>query len=55
MKLGMPAGMASVVLQTQAFITMLLAAAFLHEAAALAMDGLAHRSCRAAADRYSPW
>ena len=31
MKLGMPAGMASVVLQTQAFITMLLAAAFLHE------------------------
>ena len=31
MKLGMPAGMASVVLQTQAFITMLLAAAFLQE------------------------
>ena len=31
MKLGMPAGMASVVLQTQAFITMLLAAVFLHE------------------------
>ena len=28
MKLGMPAGMASVVLQTQAFITMLLAAAY---------------------------
>lgn len=31
MKLGMPAGMASVVLQTQAFITMLMAAAFLQE------------------------
>lgn len=31
MKLGMPAGMASVVLQTQAFITMLLAAAMLGE------------------------
>ncbi|GGH49741.1 O-acetylserine/cysteine exporter [Comamonas phosphati] len=31
MKLGMPAGMASVVLQTQAFITMLLAAAMLDE------------------------
>lgn len=31
MKLGMPAGMASVVLQTQAFITMLMAAAFLNE------------------------
>ncbi|MFT3814252.1 MAG: EamA family transporter [Acidovorax sp.] len=31
MKLGMPAGMASVVLQTQAFITMLLAAALLGE------------------------
>lgn len=31
MKLGMPAGMASVVLQTQAFITMLLAAVFLGE------------------------
>ena len=31
MKLGMPAGMASVVLQTQAFVTMLLAAAFLRE------------------------
>lgn len=30
-EVGMPAGMASVVLQTQAFITMLLAAAFLHE------------------------
>ena len=31
MKLGMPAGMASVVLQVQAFITMLLAAAFMGE------------------------
>ena len=31
MKMGMPAGMASVVLQTQAFITMLLAAVFLGE------------------------
>lgn len=31
MKLGMPAGMASVVLQTQAFITMLMAAALLGE------------------------
>lgn len=31
MQLGMPAGMASVVLQTQAFITMLLAAGFLGE------------------------
>lgn len=31
MKLGMPAGMSSVVLQTQAFITMLMAAAFLGE------------------------
>ncbi|WP_441529264.1 EamA family transporter [Comamonas terrae] len=31
MKLGMPAGMASVVLQTQAFITMLMAAAMLGE------------------------
>ena len=31
MKLGMPAGMASVVLQTQAFLTMLLAAALLGE------------------------
>lgn len=31
MKLGMPAGMASVVLQTQAFITLLLAAVFLQE------------------------
>ncbi len=31
MRLGMPAGMASVVLQTQAFITMLLAAALLAE------------------------
>lgn len=31
MKLGMPAGMASVVLQTQAFVTMLLAAALLGE------------------------
>lgn len=31
MQLGMPAGMASVVLQTQAFITLLLAAAFLRE------------------------
>lgn len=31
MQMGMPAGMASVVLQTQAFITMLMAAAFLGE------------------------
>ena len=31
MRLGMPAGMASVVLQTQAFITLLLAAAFMGE------------------------
>lgn len=31
MQLGMPAGMASVVLQTQAFITLLMAAALLHE------------------------
>ncbi|WP_455556377.1 EamA family transporter [Comamonas sp.] len=31
MQLGMPAGMASVVLQTQAFITLLMAAAFLRE------------------------
>ena len=31
MQLGMPAGMASVVLQTQAFITLLMAAAFLKE------------------------
>ena len=31
MKVGMPAGMASVVLQTQAFITMLMAAALLGE------------------------
>lgn len=31
MKLGMPAGMSSVVLQTQAFITLLLAAIFLQE------------------------
>jgi O-acetylserine/cysteine efflux transporter len=33
LKLGMPAGMASVVLQTQAFVTLLLAACFLGEAA----------------------
>lgn len=31
LQLGMPAGMASVVLQTQAFITLLMAAAWLHE------------------------
>lgn len=31
MQLGMPAGMASVVLQTQAFISLLLAATFMHE------------------------
>lgn len=31
MQLGMPAGMSSVVLQTQAFISLLLAAAFMHE------------------------
>jgi O-acetylserine/cysteine efflux transporter len=31
MKWGMPAGMASVVLQTQAFISLLLAAVFMHE------------------------
>ncbi len=33
LKLGMPAGMASVVLQTQAFVTLLLAAFFLNEPA----------------------
>ncbi|WP_280191364.1 EamA family transporter [Delftia sp. PS-11] len=35
LKLGMPAGMASVVLQTQAFVTLLLAAFFLNEPARL--------------------
>lgn len=46
MHLGMPAGMASVVLQTQAFITLLMAAVWLGERPQpLAMVGIVHCDC----------
>jgi O-acetylserine/cysteine efflux transporter len=54
MKLGMPAGI-SVVLQTQAFITMLLAAALLGEKPQRWQWIGLTSPCRTAADRCSPW
>jgi O-acetylserine/cysteine efflux transporter len=54
MKLGMPAGI-SVVLQTQAFITMLLAAAFWAKSRSAGNGWACSSPCRTAADRCSPW